>query len=98
MIVPSVRLFPNFRFNKPCNPSTLTLPVMLYYFVEQILNYRLLGNRLCEGKSQAGFLSSLINEVIQVLFFPFRSTKIGIHSFIHCHGFFNLYVPALLVV
>ncbi|KAL1207085.1 hypothetical protein V5N11_004293 [Cardamine amara subsp. amara] len=31
----------------------------------QILNYRLLGNRLCEEKSQAGFLSSLINEVFQ---------------------------------
>ncbi|CAN8303023.1 unnamed protein product [Cochlearia groenlandica] len=32
----------------------------------QILNYRLLGNRLCEGISQTGFLSSLINEVIEV--------------------------------
>uniref|UniRef100_A0A1J3E3C4 UPF0505 protein n=1 Tax=Noccaea caerulescens TaxID=107243 RepID=A0A1J3E3C4_NOCCA len=31
----------------------------------QILNYRLLGNRLCEGSSQAGFLSSLISEVFQ---------------------------------
>ncbi|CAH2036358.1 unnamed protein product [Thlaspi arvense] len=31
----------------------------------QILNYRLLGNRLYEGKSQAGVLSSLIDEVIQ---------------------------------
>ncbi|XP_024006205.1 UPF0505 protein isoform X3 [Eutrema salsugineum] len=32
----------------------------------QILNYRLLGNRLCEGRDHPGFLSSLINEVIQV--------------------------------
>ncbi|OAP17928.1 hypothetical protein AXX17_AT1G44920 [Arabidopsis thaliana] len=31
----------------------------------QVLNYRLLGNRLSEGKSQEGFLSSLIDEVIQ---------------------------------
>ncbi|KAJ0242181.1 Uncharacterized protein HA466_0206780 [Hirschfeldia incana] len=31
----------------------------------QVLNYRLLGIRLCEGRSQADFLSSLINEVIQ---------------------------------
>ncbi|KAL0796841.1 hypothetical protein Bca101_068218 [Brassica carinata] len=31
----------------------------------QILNYRLLGIRLCEGRSQAGFLSALTNEVIQ---------------------------------
>ncbi|KFK35912.1 hypothetical protein AALP_AA4G052500 [Arabis alpina] len=35
------------------------------YSFSQILNYRLLGNRLCEGRSQAGFLSSLISEVIQ---------------------------------
>lgn len=64
--------------NKPCNPFSLTLPVMLYCFVEQILNYRLLGNRLCEGSNQAGFLSSLINEVIQVLVFPFSFNKIRI--------------------
>ncbi|EOA39618.1 hypothetical protein CARUB_v10008246mg [Capsella rubella] len=31
----------------------------------QVLNYKLLGTRLSEGKSQDGFLSSLINEVIQ---------------------------------
>ncbi|CAL9218434.1 unnamed protein product [Arabidopsis halleri] len=31
----------------------------------QVLNYRLLGNKLSEGKSQEGFLSSLIDEVIQ---------------------------------
>lgn len=55
-------------------------------FVEQILNYRLLGNRLCEGRSQAGFLNSLINEVIQVLCFLFLSTSFGIQ----CRGFVNL--------
>ncbi|XP_010500650.1 PREDICTED: UPF0505 protein-like isoform X2 [Camelina sativa] len=32
----------------------------------QVLNYRLLGIRLSEGKYQEGFLSSLITEVIQV--------------------------------
>lgn len=31
----------------------------------QVLNYRLLGNRLCEGRSQEGFLSSLVNEIMQ---------------------------------
>lgn len=49
---------------------------MLYCFVEQVLNYRLLGIRLSEGKYQEGFLSSLINEVIQVLVFPFSFNKI----------------------
>ncbi|XP_019090742.1 PREDICTED: UPF0505 protein-like isoform X2 [Camelina sativa] len=32
----------------------------------QVLNYRLLGIRLSEGKYQEGFLSSLVTEVIQV--------------------------------
>ncbi|XP_056844300.1 uncharacterized protein LOC108854015 [Raphanus sativus] len=31
----------------------------------QVLNYRLLGIRLCEGRSQADFLSALISEVMQ---------------------------------
>ncbi|KAL0803977.1 hypothetical protein Bca101_096467 [Brassica carinata] len=31
----------------------------------QVLNYRLLGNRLCEGRSQEGFLSSIVNEIMQ---------------------------------
>ncbi|CAH8347235.1 unnamed protein product [Eruca vesicaria subsp. sativa] len=31
----------------------------------QVLNYRLLGSKLCEGRSQAGFLSSFVNEVMQ---------------------------------
>lgn len=76
MIVPLVRLFPHLRLNKIYNPLILTLPVMLYCFVKQVLNYRLLGNKLSEGKSQEGFLSSLIDEVIQVLVFPFSFNKI----------------------
>jgi len=83
MIVPLVRLFLHLRLYKIDNPVSLTLPVMLYCFIKQVLNYRLLGNRLSEGKSQEGFLSSLIDEVIQVWCFVFRSTKLGIHS----HGF-----------
>ncbi|CAN6927689.1 unnamed protein product [Brassica oleracea] len=34
-------------------------------FSQVVLNYRLLGNRLCEGRSQEGFLSSLVNEIMQ---------------------------------